>query len=54
MFGDIIISFNGEDIVFFNDLFFELEKYKLGDVIFLEVEREDWVWEFELELGELE
>lgn len=52
--GDIITSLNGKDIASFNDLFLELEKYKPGDVISLEVEREDRVRELELELGESE
>ena len=52
--GDIITGLNGKDINSFNDLFLELEKYKPGDVISLEVERDEKTAEVELELGESE
>lgn len=52
--GDIITSLNGKAIGSFNDLFLELEKYKPGDVISLEVERDEKVQEIELELAESE
>lgn len=52
--GDIITALNGHPIASFNDLFLELEKYKPGDVISLDIEREEKARTVKLELVESE
>jgi S1-C subfamily serine protease len=52
--GDIITALNGHPIASFNDLFLELEKYKPGDVISLDIEREEKTRTVKLELIESE
>ena len=52
--GDIITSLNGKPIGSFNDLFLELEKYQPGDIVSLEVERDEKMREIKLQLAESE
>jgi len=52
--GDIITALDDNPISSFNDLFLELEKYKPGDVISIDLERDDKKRTVELELGESE
>lgn len=52
--GDIITALNGNPIASFNDLFLELEKYKPGDVISLDIERDEKERKVKLELAESE
>ncbi len=52
--GDIITALDDNPITSFNDLFLELEKYKPGDVISIDLEREEKKRTVKLELGESE
>ena len=50
----LITALNGNPIASFNDLFLELEKYKPGDVISIDIEREEKARTVKLELVESE